>query len=148
MFLYILHPATTQLTFQNKFRRRFRLPYNQFIELVKEAKLRNWFPRWSSQDATGKHSSPLPLMILGSLHYLGRGWTFDDIEENTAIDEETHRQFLHCFLQVGSTKLYNQHVCEPTTPAEAEHHMHEMATAGFPGCLGSTDATHILATTQ
>ena len=37
----------------------------------------------------------------------------------------------------------NMHVRTPTNPLEAEHHMFEMTQAGFPGCLGSTDATHV-----
>jgi hypothetical protein len=33
-----------------------------------------------SADAKGITSSPIELMILGALRYLGRGWTFDDID--------------------------------------------------------------------
>jgi len=84
-------------------------------------------------------------MVLGAFrYYLGRGgWTFDDIEENTGISQETHRQFFHAFIEVGSTILYKKYVRTPTNPLEAEHHMFEMTQAGFPGCLGSTDATHV-----
>jgi hypothetical protein len=143
-FQYILHPATSQASFFKKFRRRFRIPYPQFLELIQDCKANNWFPRWNSKDATGRPSSPLELMILGALRYLGRGWTFDDIEENTGIDEETHRQFFHCFIDVGSTFLYQKYVVVPTNPEQAANHTHEMNIAGFPGCIGSTDATHIL----
>ena len=31
----------------------------------------------------------------------------------------------------------------PRNAEEAKTHMHEMELAGFPGCSGSTDATHI-----
>ncbi|KAI2512197.1 Plant transposon protein [Fragilaria crotonensis] len=142
--LYILHPATTQRTFQKKFRRRFRLPFLQFLELLAESKEKNWFPRWTSRDACGKPSSPLALMILGALRYLGRGWTFDDIEESTGIDEETHRQFFHCFIEVGSSHLFKKYVLQPLTLTDAHNHMREMQIAGFPGCIGSCDATHVL----
>jgi hypothetical protein len=37
-------------------------------------------------------------MLLGTLRYLGREWTFDDLEEAMLIDEETHRQFFHHFI--------------------------------------------------
>jgi hypothetical protein len=143
-FQYILHPATSQASFFKKFRRRFRIPYPQFLEFVQDCKANNWFKRWTSKDATGKPSSPLELMLLGALRYLGRGWTFDDLEENTGIDEETHRQFFHCFIDVGSTFLYQKYVVMPTNPEQAANHMYEMNIAGFPGCIGSTDATHIL----
>jgi hypothetical protein len=41
-----------------------------------------------SADATGLPSSPIVLIILGALQYLGHGWTFDDVEEAMAISEE------------------------------------------------------------
>ena len=88
-------------------------------------------------------SSPLSLLILGALRYLGRGWTFEDIEESTAIDEETHQQFFHVFIQYGSTTMYDKYVITPKTPDDASTHIREMELAGFPGCFGSTDATHI-----
>jgi hypothetical protein len=83
-------------------------------------------------------------MILGSLRYLGRGWTFDDVEENTGVSAETHRQFFHEFIKIGSTFLYDQYVVPPSTPDEAKEHMLEMEQAGLPGCLGSTDGTHVI----
>jgi hypothetical protein len=50
-------------------------------------------------------------MVLGAFRYLGRGWTFDDIEENTGISQETHRQFFHAFIEVRSTILYKKYAC-------------------------------------
>jgi hypothetical protein len=38
-------------------------------------------------------------MLLGTLPYLGRVWTLDDLEEAMLIDEETHRQFFHHFIE-------------------------------------------------
>ena len=82
-------------------------------------------------------------MILGALRYLGRGWTFDDIEEATAINEETHRQFFHIYIAFGSTELYERFVIVPTSGEEAATHLKEMETAEFHGCVGSTDAAHV-----
>jgi hypothetical protein len=83
-------------------------------------------------------------MLLGSLRYIGRGWTFDDIEEATAISEETHRRFLHAFLSIGSTILFDKYVVTPKNDADAATHMQEMNKAGLHGAVGSTDATHII----
>ena len=82
-------------------------------------------------------------MILGALRYLGRGWTFDDIEEATTINEETHCQFFHIYIAFGSTELYGRFVIVPTSGEEAATHLKEMETAGFHGCVGSTDAAHV-----
>ncbi len=56
------------------------------------------------RDATGKEGVPFELLILGALRYIGRGWTFDDLEESTNISLSTHRQFFHTFIQVGATE--------------------------------------------
>jgi hypothetical protein len=80
---------------------------------MEETKREKWFPRWMGKDATGKQSSPLELLILGAFRYLGRGLTFDDLEESTAISEEVHRVFFHKFIEVGSTILYDRWVKAP-----------------------------------
>jgi hypothetical protein len=53
------------------------------------------------------------MVLVGTFrYYLGRGgWTFDDIEENTGISQETHRQFFHAFIEVRSTILYKKYAC-------------------------------------
>jgi hypothetical protein len=38
-------------------------------------------------------ATPLPLLLLCVLRYIGRGWTFDDLSENTGISEEIVRVF-------------------------------------------------------
>mmetsp|Transcript_9996 Transcript_9996/g.20675 ORF Transcript_9996/g.20675 Transcript_9996/m.20675 type:complete len:554 (-) Transcript_9996:27-1688(-) len=133
-----------QKDWSSKFRRRFRLPYDAYEILIEEAKESVLFSRWSNRkDACGVPGSPIELMLLGSLRYIGRGWTFDDIEEATAIHEETHRQFFHVFIAWGSTSLFNRFVSPPLTREDALNNMAEFSSAGFHGCVGSSDATHI-----
>jgi hypothetical protein len=108
--------------------------------MAKESEL---FQRWLGFDAVGKAASPIELMVLGALRYLGRGWTFDDLEESTAITEETHREFFHVLIEWGQTFLFDRYVVFPANAEEAETHMHEMKLAGFDGAVGSTEATHI-----
>jgi len=60
---------------------------------------------------------------LGSLHYLGRGWTFDDVEENTAISKEVQRTFFHRFVKFGSTVLYEKYVLTPVFVNKTKTHM-------------------------
>ena len=75
---------------QSKFRARFRIPYDNFRELVHWVTIDPLFERWCGKKCNNKRSSPVELLVLGSLRYLGRGWTFDDIEEATAISKEVH----------------------------------------------------------
>ena len=90
----------------------------------------------------------MELLVLGALHYLGHGWMFDDIEELTAVDHNVHCVFLHCFIKFGSTVLFNKYVVAPVCLDEAWSNMQEYAAAGFPGCVGSADCTHIVTTEQ
>ena len=142
---YILNGNNLDAKALNKFRRRFRLPYQQFNELLQELEESERFRRWKkgTKCCFGEPSSPMSLLVLGALRYLGRGWTFDDIEESTAISEETHRQFFHIFIDYCSNNLFNKHVIMPSTADEARTHIHDFAIGGLPGCVSSTDATHI-----
>mmetsp|Transcript_55611 Transcript_55611/g.126407 ORF Transcript_55611/g.126407 Transcript_55611/m.126407 type:complete len:530 (+) Transcript_55611:324-1913(+) len=141
--LYVANAPSTPRQLM-KFRRRARMPYQKYLELVEDAREGDWFPNVGKPDATGRPGAPLELLVLGALRYLGRGWTFDDIEEATAISEETNRRFLHEFIRVGATIMYDKYVVAPTTAAEAEEHMHEFEEAGFPGCPLSSDGTHVV----
>ena len=130
--------------FHGKFRRRFRMPFNQFTIFVEEVKRENYFPWWMGGDATGRQSSPIELLLLGALRYLGHGFTFDDLEECTAILDEVHRVFFHKFIEVGSTHSYNKFVKAPQNSDELHEHMHEFIQAGMPGAFASMDAIHII----
>jgi hypothetical protein len=142
--IYIQGPALDNTAFHVKFRRRFRLPYDQYLKIVEDCRSSDLFKRWQNTDAVGKESHPLELLILTALRYLGRGWTFDDLSESTGISEEVIRVFFHTFIEYGSTILYNQHVIAPQNTFEAKSHSYEFEVAGLPGAIGSMDATHII----
>ena len=107
--LYIVtSPRSNRL--RKLFRNRFRLPHHSFLELANEISHHELYARWSSSDCTGVDSSNITLLLLGALRYLGRGFTFDDIEECTAISREVNRVFFHNFLLYGSTVLYKKNM--------------------------------------
>jgi hypothetical protein len=81
---------------------------------------------------------------LGTLRYLGQGLTFDDLEEYTAINEETHRQFFHKFIAFGSTTLYGEFVTMPTTAQEYKQSQRLYDLGGLTGAGFSTDATNVV----
>ena len=126
-----------------KFRERFCLPYPNFLQLVVSVSKSKLFDRWCGHKSNNKQASLIELLVLGSLRYLGRGWTFDDVEENTAISKEVHRTFFHRFVEFGSTVLYEKYILTPVFVNEAKTHMREFKEASFPGCVGSSDVTHI-----
>ena len=49
------------------------------------------------------------------VRYSGRAWVFDDLEEVTAINPETHSQFFLEFIDFGSTALFDEMVITPLT---------------------------------
>ena len=79
-----------------KFRTRFWVPYTNYLELLQWIRDNTRFARWCGEKINNNRSSPIQLLVLGSLHYLGWGWTFDDIEEQTAISKEVHCTFFPC----------------------------------------------------
>ena len=78
------------------------------------------------------------------LRYLGRSVTIDDLHEESCVGRETIRVFIHTFLVFGSTVLYDKHVSTPFTSDDLSECEREYKKAGLPGCIGSTDATHIV----
>ena len=145
-YVYVMHPQVDNPRFQAVFRRRFRLPYNSFVSLTTDLECCPLFSRWhvGKTDVAGLPSSPLPLLLLSGLRYLGRSWTIDDLTEATFIGEEVTRIFIHTFLDYGSTVLYSRFVVSPSTYSAAQTHIKEYKMAGFPGAVGSTDATHVI----
>jgi hypothetical protein len=83
-------------------------------------------------------------LLLVSLRYLGRGLTFDDLEEYTAIHEETHRQFFHKFIEFASTALFCEYVQMPTTVEEYKRSQLQYDIGRLTGCGFSTDATNVV----
>jgi hypothetical protein len=97
--------------------------------MMKESDL---FDRWKegNTDAVGNPATPIKLLVLTALRYLGRGWTFDDLSESTAISEDVIRVFFHKFIEFGSTTLFNKFVMAPSTVEETEKQSHEYEMAG------------------
>ncbi len=86
----------------------------------------------------------MELLVLSLLHYISHGWTFDDCEKSTAIDKDVHPALFCVFLMFGSTVLYQKWVSTPINLSEAQSDMQEYSKAGFPGCIGLSDCTHIV----
>ena len=79
-----------------------------------------------------------------ALRYLGTGWRLSDLCEAVVINHETIRLFISKFIEFGSLTLYNRFVVKPRDLNELNDCNNEFSLAGLPGCIGSTDATHVI----
>ena len=123
------------------FRRRFRVPFPVFEEIVAMTRTNGWFTE--GRDAVGIMAAPLELKILGVLRVLGRGYCFDGVEELCFISGEVLRKFFHRFCECFSAKYFSVYCSAPSTAEEIAHVTGVYARMGLPGCIGSTDCVHI-----
>ena len=119
------------------------MPHHSFIDLHKSIDEHQCFNRWQKKDAVGDKVSNTKLLLLGTLRYIGRAWILDDLGEVNGISREVNRIFLSTFLIYGSTILYKKWVLDPATKINVSSHERMFKLAGFDGCIGSTDATHV-----
>jgi hypothetical protein len=81
-YIYYIQNAPSQdYHFLCKFRRQFRVPYSYFQELSAELKERDEFQPWwtGATDGLGKPSTPINLLVLTALRYIGRAWTLEKL---------------------------------------------------------------------
>jgi hypothetical protein len=150
------------------FRRRFRVPYVIFLQLLE------WTKAWHEKGATdafGRERIPTELKLLGVLRVLGRATCFDGIQELSGISVPTMCAFFHEFTSwfakevswicLGSLFILNSHqkthVCcvllwsqiypKFVSPPKTKEELLEVSTAyaavGLPGAIGSMDVVHI-----
>ena len=144
---YIENPELDCPIWNKVFQQRLELPYLthcEVLEWMSGNRCDGLFDRWRT-DADGltgqksnKKVSPIEHLLLGTLRYLGWGWTFNDIEVGRCIAVYFAR--VHDIWRNFCTRaLYK---C-PQTTADLRNCESEYAVAGFPRCIGSTNATHI-----
>ena len=123
------------------FRRRFRIPYPMFEQIVQLIRKKKWFSE--KPDITGRVGAPLELKVLGVLRVLGKGCCFDGIEELSFISAEVNRIFYNQFCTLFSLHLWDKFYSPPKTDAEIERTIGIYKRVGLPGAIGSTDCVHI-----
>jgi len=85
---------------------------------------------------------PVELKVLGALRTLGRATLHDDVAEISGADAETHRKAFILFIRFVSSHFREEWIREPEGE-ELEQVVREFQMMGFPGAVGSMDATHV-----
>ena len=123
------------------FRRRFRVPYPIYLQIVDTTRASGLFTE--SPDAAGNPAAPLELKILSVLRVLGRGYCFDGVEELTCISAEVLRLFFKKFCEYFARENFARYCNPPSTPEGIANCLEIYGRLGLPGCIGSTDCVHI-----
>lgn len=123
------------------FRRRFRVPFPVYLEILRMTRESNWFTE--GRDAIGILAAPLELKVLSVLRVLGRGYCFDGVQELCFISAEVLRKFFHKFCELFAAKNFATYCSPPMTEDHIKHTTGVYARMGLPGCIGSTDCVHI-----
>ena len=124
------------------FRYRFSHNFDSVHEIVaKIQEKEHYFWRYKT-DNRGKPSSPIALLVLGSLRILTRNVTLDDLVEQTFISSEVHRSFFSKFMNWYSTKVFPLVVRMPRLD-ELYNNGAEYRVCGFPGCVCLVDCVHV-----
>ncbi|CAN0148637.1 unnamed protein product, partial [Hapterophycus canaliculatus] len=95
------------------FRRRFRIPFQFFTELIALVKEKRWFPM-RVKDVSGRQCIPVELKVLSSLHFLGRGNFFEDMSQASHMSEAVIQASFHRFNKLFAEEFYHDHVHLPT----------------------------------
>jgi hypothetical protein len=122
-----------------EFKSRFRVPWNVFVWLRDQA--RPHFP--VKYDCIGVEGAPLELLMMGSLAILGDTVNFENLPDMTNISTQTHRNFFESFMAFGRKVIYPMKVKLPETLPEFCSALSYYQKLGFPGAIGSVDATHV-----
>jgi hypothetical protein len=149
---YIQDSKPESMKWAKTFRSRFRLPYASFPDLLKmvvnddgdsSKRWRTTLNHAIRTPCSKRGTSPVAMLFLSALRYLGQGWTFDGLEESTYIHKEVHQVFFLRINEFGACKLYPTYVRMPNSIQDLQECEMAYGIAGFPGCIGSKDTTHI-----
>ena len=108
------------------FRRRFRVPYSLFKDMVSAMLEEQWFPKYGPNgegplDASKTRGASLQVKVLSVLRVLGRGVVFDECYDGSGCGEESIRVFFHSFVAVFSQRLFAGIIKPPKTEKEIRH---------------------------
>jgi hypothetical protein len=120
-----------------KFRRRFRVPFSMFLEIVKECEEGNVFGV-----TVRKNKIAIDFKVLASLKILGRDLCCDEIDERLNISESHTLFFFKQFVNNYSKVFFDKYVYV-ARGSDLQSVMEVYRRMGFPGCVGSMDVTHI-----
>ena len=130
--------ARAHVQLLNQFKAKTRVPWSMFQQLLHDM---------SHDDAIRERddvSIPLSMKLCASLRYLATGNSFDSMEDAFHISSQTLRRFFwKKFIPWMMENKYAEVVRAPRSFAELAAVVDAYRAAGFDGCAGSVDGTHV-----
>ena len=121
------------------FQLRFRVPYILFKHfLVPKCIEHNIF----DIEMEGHTRCPIEIKILSCLRLIGRGMTFDDINELSLIPNSSIANMFYTFVENFASKMYNFCIRDPSL-SSLQSRMDHYSALGLPGAMGSVDCTRV-----
>jgi len=116
---------------------KIRLPYSIFYALYEEMKLDPFMRERET-------AAPLKVKLIAALRFLALGSQWDGMEDAVDVSARTCRSwFQNKFIPWMMKNKYDAYVTPPTTSEEVAALMAPWTEAGFPGCIGCVDGTHL-----
>ena len=128
-----------------EFRINYRMPWVDVRNLVRKFDANpNWIPT-ARRASNGKKRCPLPILIMGTLYWLGEGCSWRNIENvsGRVLTKESFRKFAHQFFRAVATHMAPKHIRYPKTIDEVRQVHKDYEMRGFPGAIGSVDGVQI-----
>jgi hypothetical protein len=127
-----------------KFRRKFRLPYSKFLDLLEQSKEYN--PKWADKPPGEGHGKgparhPFRIKALSVLRMLAKGLDYDDLEDITGISESSYKVFVPQYMHFLATVVYAREVKLPNP--DENPFLEVFARLGFPGAYCCIDGVHL-----
>ena len=138
--MHVVNPRPNCDKWKKLFHNLFRLPHFSYLYLLSKCES-SIFDQWGSSKVNGhnkKEGFPIEWFVLAALHYLGRAWALDDLQEAEIINAEKIQLLIHTFIEHRSTVLHDSHVVAPKFSADLAECSKELNLSGISGCAGST----------
>ncbi len=138
------HPCETIPRRMLLFRNKFRMPRAQYRDICLWCEENGFYnEKCGDTDALGRERTPLKLLVLSSLAILGRNRLPDDLYDETNVSGQTTRNFCKAFCRAMAKFFYPLHVKVPSSVEEMRNCEVDFKLAGFDGCIGCCDGTHL-----
>lgn len=121
---------------RREFAIKFRMPVEAFVDLAYA--IEEKYPNLREPAVA------VSLKVAACIRWLALGCAWDGLEEGFSVSAKTMSNFFKDAFLPHMLSVYGEHVRAPRTKEDLEEAVDGFERAGFPGCVGARDGTHVL----